>query len=274
MKDTDTRRIALLLDYENIVLGLPKNARFQPKAILGRLLDQGKVVIKRAYADWGRYEKDKVKLHELGFDLLEIPRRAMTGKNSADIRMVVDAMELMMVREHIDTFALITGDSDFTPLVAKLRESDKHVIGIGVKDSASKLLIYSCDEFIFYDEITKVDRDGARKRAGEKLAKKTKSKGKGDAASAEKRAEALFMVMETAQALLRSRDSVWASQIKQTIVRKYPSFDESHHGYHSFSQLIGDAVDLDILEGARDEKNGNYRITAIGKAGKALSSTS
>ncbi len=275
MTDTSIRRIALLLDYENIVLGLPKQQRFKPKAILGRLLDSGKVVIKRAYADWGRFEKDKVKLHELGFDLLEIPRRGMTGKNSADIRMVVDAMEILIIREHIDTFALVTGDSDFTPLVAKLRESDKHVIGIGVKDSASKLLVMSCDEFIYYDELTSVDRDQARKKAGERLAKTTKVKGrdtKQDKVVAERRAEALFMVMDTTQGLMRSRDAVWSSQIKQTIVRKYPSFDEGHHGDSTFSDLVADAVKLEILEGARDPKNGNYRITGIGKAGRELSS--
>ena len=213
MSDTSIRRIALLLDYENIVLGLPKNQRFNPKAILGRLLDSGKVVIKRAYADWGRFEKDKVRLHELGFDLLEIPRRGMTGKNSADIKMVVDALELSFEKPHIDSFALVTGDSDFTPLVAKLRESDKHVIGIGVKDSASKLLVMSCDEFIYYDELTSVDRDQARKKAGERLAKTTKVKGrdtKQDKVVAERRAEALFMVMDTALGLMRSRDAVWS----------------------------------------------------------------
>jgi uncharacterized protein (TIGR00288 family) len=263
------RRIAVLMDFENIVLGLPQQSKFKPKAILGRVLDHGKVIVKRAYADWGRYTKDKVKLHELGFDLLDIPKRSMTGKNSADIRMVVDAMDMVLTIPHIDTFALITGDSDFTPLVCKLREHDKHVIGIGVKDSSSKLLIESCDEFVFYDEIASVDQDQARKSAGEKLTKTARARGRHDA-KPERRAEALYLVLETTQGLLRSRDSVWSSQVKQTIVRKHPSFDEGYHGYTTFSQVVEDAVSLDILIAAKDSKNGNYLISGIGKAGREL----
>jgi uncharacterized protein (TIGR00288 family) len=261
------------MDFENIVLGLPQHAKVKPKAIVGRVLDHGKVIVKRSYADWGRFRTDKVKLHELGFDLLDIPKRSMTGKNSADIRMVVDAMDMVLTSPHIDTFALITGDSDFTPLVCKLREHDKHVIGIGVKDSSSKLLIESCDEFVFYDEIASIDRDKARKNAGKQLAKTAKASGRKDVkddVKPERRAEALYLVLETTQGLLRSRDSVWSSQIKQTIVRKHPSFDEGYHGYTTFSQVVEDAVNLDILSGAKDARNGNYRITGIGDAGREL----
>jgi uncharacterized protein (TIGR00288 family) len=264
------------MDFENIVLGLPQQARFRPKAIIGRVLDVGKIVVKRSYADWGRYSKDKLKLHALGFDLLDIPVRSMTGKNSADIRMVVDAMEMIITSPHIDTFALVTGDSDFTPLVSKLREHDKHVIGIGVKKSSSKLLIESCDEFVFYDEIAGTHSDSKRKQAGVTLAKSTKVKTRAASGSVppERRAEALYLLLETAHGLLRSRDQVWSSQIKQTIVRKHPSFDEGYHGYSTFTQVVEDAVTLDILTGNKDPKNGNYRITGIGKAGRELSKSS
>jgi uncharacterized protein (TIGR00288 family) len=268
------QRIALLLDYDNIVLGLPKQAKFKPKSFIDRLLDHGKIVIKRAYADWSRFEKDKRVLHELGFDLLDIPKRSMTGKNSADIRMVVDAMELLIVHQHIDTFALVTGDSDFTPLVSALRAHDKYVIGVGVKSSTSKLLIDSSDEFIFYDEL--VDVDAARKKVGAKLAKTAKA-GRASTASSdvppERRAEGLYLVMDAARGLLRSKDMVWSSMIKQTIVRKHPSFAESFHGYGSFSQMMEDAIALEILEGKRDPKNGNYQVTGIGKAGRELQKT-
>ncbi len=259
MATDDIRRIAVMMDFENIVLGLPQRAKFKPKAILNRALEVGKVVVKRAYADWGRYDKHKVQLHELGFDLLEIPRRAMTGKNSADIRMVVDAMELVISKEHVDTFCLVTGDSDFTPLVASLREHDKHVVGIGVKEASSKLLIDSCDEFIFYDEIEDVEEDRTE-QAREKL---TSGKVKGKALN-RRRAEALVLLIKATRALMRNHDVVWASMIKQTLVRQHPSFNEGYHGYSTFSAMVEDAVNLDMLQATRDEKSGNYRVTGIG----------
>lgn len=257
-----------MMDFENIVLGLPSNLKFQPKAIVDRVLELGKVVYKRAYADWGRYEKQKVRLHELGFDLLEIPRRAMTGKNSADIRMVVDAMELVISKEHIDTFALVTGDSDFTPLVSSLREHDKHVVGIGVRDSSSKLLIESCDEFIFYDEIEGVS--GKRDRAKERERLATSSKVKGGKKLSRLRAEGLYLLLESTRALMRNHDTVWASMVKQTLMRKHPSFSESYHGYATFSKMVEDAVNLGILEGSRDQKSGNWRLTGVGEVGTEL----
>ncbi|HBP22025.1 MAG TPA: NYN domain-containing protein [Planctomycetes bacterium] len=279
---TQVRRIALMLDFDNIVLGLSNRSSFQPQAILDRVLESGKIVYKRAYADWSRFEKHKIRLHELGFDLLEIPKRSMTGKNSADIRMVVDAMELVISKEHIDTFCLVTGDSDFTPLVSSLRENDKHVIGIGMRDSSSKLLIESCDEFLYYDELEGVSekRSKAKQKAKQKLVTSGKVKGRSgdkdkDPKTAEeesrRRAEGLFLVLDGTRALLRDRDTVWASMVKQTLVRKHPSFNESFHGYSSFTDMVRDAIELGILEGERDGSNGNWKLTGIGNTGNELS---
>ncbi|MGE3706802.1 MAG: NYN domain-containing protein [Vicinamibacterales bacterium] len=258
---TDTiHRIALLVDFENIILGLPQSKKLRAKAVMLRVLELGKIVVKRAYADWGRYENHKVELHQLGFELMEIPHRSVTGKNSADIRLVVEAMDLVISKEHIDTFVLVSGDSDFTPLVAKLREHDKRVVGIGVKQSTSKLLVDSCDEFIYYEEIDDVSTDTAG--AGEKLAKTHKAKGGRQLDRL--RAEALYLVVDAARALLREYDAVWASQIKQTIKRKHPSFSESYHGFPTFGALIETATQVDLLEGKLDEKSGNWRIKGLG----------
>ncbi|MBL4849062.1 MAG: NYN domain-containing protein [Planctomycetes bacterium] len=264
-----------MLDFDNVVLGLPAKTKFQPQAIIDRVLEHGKILYKRAYADWSRYEKHRVALHELGFDLLEIPKRRMTGKNSADIRMVVDAMELVISQGHIDTFALVTGDSDFTPVVASLRMHDKHVIGIGVKDSSSKLLINSCDEFIFYEELDGVSVSRARASANtrERLARSQKvtkprgGEGADDKEGGKRRAEGLFLLMDATRALLRTNDSVWASQVKQTLVRKHPTFSESFHGYTTFSEMIRDGVELGVLEGKRHDKNGNWLLSGIGTSG-------
>ena len=261
---TDTHRIALLVDFENIILGLPQSKKFRAKAVTSRVLELGKIVVKRAYADWGRYDHHKVELHQLGFELMEIPHRSATGKNSADIRMVVEAMDLVISKEHIDTFVLVSGDSDFTPLVAKLREHDKRVIGIGVKQSTSKLLVDSCDEFIYYDEIEDVSVD----RAGEKLAKSQKARG--GKPIDRSRAEALYLVVDATRALLREYDAVWASQIKQTIKRKHPSFSESFHGFSTFGALVESAVQHELLAGKLDEKSGNWRIKGLGEKAAAM----
>ncbi len=265
-----------MLDFDNVVLGLPNKAKFNPQAILDRVLEHGKIVYKRAYADWSRYEKYRVALHELGFDLLEIPKRRMTGKNSADIRMVVDAMELVISQGHIDTFALITGDSDFTPVVSSLRKHDKHVIGIGVKDASSKLLISSCDEFIYYEELdgVSVSRARASEKVREKLGRSQKVTGRGakggtpeeNTETSKRRAEGLFLLVDATRALLRTHDSVWASQVKQTLMRKHPNFSESYHGYASFSAMVRDGVELGALEGKRNDKNGNWLLNGIGSA--------
>ena len=259
-------RIALLVDFENIILGLPQSKKLRAKAVVLRVLELGKIVVKRAYADWGRYEHHKVELHQLGFELMEIPHRSVTGKNSADIRLVVEAMDLVISKEHIDTFVLVSGDSDFTPLVAKLREHDKRVIGIGVKQSTSKLLVDSCDEFIYYEEIDDVSTDTAG--AGEKLARTQKAKGGKQIDRL--RAEALYLVVDAARALLREYDAVWASQIKQTIKRKHPSFSEGYHGFPTFGALIESAINVDLLEGKLDEKSGNWRIKGLGDKAAAM----
>lgn len=248
----------MLLDFENIVLGMPQSTKFRPDAVLERILEMGKIVVKRAYADWSRYSKEKIKLHELGFDLLEIPKRGMSGKNSADIRLVIDAFELLMQREHIDTYALVTGDSDFTPLSTKLREYDKRVVGIGVKAASSKLLIDSCDEFIFYDEIE------AEERASEGPLAEKLTKGAKPGDKERRRAEGLVLVLKTIRPLLRDYDTVWSSMIKQTIVRKQPQFNEAYHGYSTFTAMIEDAVNLKLLKGDKDDKSGNWRITGLG----------
>jgi uncharacterized protein (TIGR00288 family) len=259
-RNDDVHRIALLMDFENIVLGLPSAKKFNAKAIVSRVLDMGKVVVKKAYADWGRWDKNKIALHELGFDLLEIPRRAMTGKNSADIRMVVDALEIVISKEHIDTFALVTGDSDFTPLVSKLRELDKRVIGLGVKSASSKLLIESCDEFIFYDEL-----EAQNKGLKEQLAKSQKVKaGSTSTDTDRRRVEAFYLILDATRGLMHQYDTLWASMVKQTIMRKHPSFSEGYHGYATFSKLIADAVKHNVIEATLDPKSGNYRITGVG----------
>ena len=263
---TEIHRIALLVDFENIILGLPQNKKFRGKAVVSRVLELGKIVVKRAYADWGRYDSHKVELHQLGFELMEIPHRSVTGKNSADIRLVVEAMDLVISKEHIDTFVLVSGDSDFTPLVAKLREHDKRVVGIGVKQSTSKLLVDSCDEFIYYDEIEDVNVDSA----GEKLQRTQKATSKGNKPLDRVRAEALYLVVEATRALLREYDAVWASQIKQTIKRKHPSFSESYHGFSTFGALIESAVQHELLEGKLDEKSGNWRIKGLGEKAAAV----
>jgi uncharacterized protein (TIGR00288 family) len=273
--DDAIRRIALLMDFENIVLGLSSPNKFKPKAIVSRVLDMGKVVIKRAYSDWSRHEAQKVRLHELGFELMDIPRRAMTGKNSADIRMVVDAMDVVISKEHVDTFALVTGDSDFTPLVSKLREHDKRVIGIGVRDSTSKLLIDACDEFIFYDELDELSVAEASEKLTLPAPAKTPRGGPQHVPSdPRKRAEALYLLLDTARGLMRDYDAPWSSMVKQTIMRKHPAFNESFHGYPTFTAMVEDAVHVGILKAERDEKSGNWRITGIGDQAAPLLSGS
>jgi uncharacterized protein (TIGR00288 family) len=267
------RRIALFFDYENIALGLTKGSKkLEITPMLGRILEKGRIVFKRAYADWSRYATDKQELHELGFELIEVPKRRMTGKNSADIRMVVDAMDVVISKEHVDTFGLITGDSDFSPLVSKLREHDKYVIGLGLRDSSSKLLTENCDEFIFYEEL--VAAAPRRRRAAATVAAANEStvvSHSHDASDkptdlATRKAEAFYLVLDAVKAFKRDGyDSIWASMIKQTIKRKHPSFNEERHGYETFSELIEDMAKLGILEVKRDEKSGNYQILGLGR---------
>ncbi len=256
--------LAVFCDFENVALGVrdAKYAKFEMKPILERLL-----VTKKAYCDWDRYKEFKPAMHEAAFELIEIPHVRQSGKNSADIRMVVDALDLCYTKEHIDTFVIISGDSDFSPLVSKLRENAKTVIGVGVKNSTSDLLMSNCDEFIFYDDLVRdSEKPGRRKR---KAGKKAAGKKKGAKAATEKesaderRQEAIDLVMATVEDLFRERgeeDKVWGSMVKQALKRRKPGFNESYHGFRSFGQLLEEARDRGLLKLQHDEKSGGYII--------------
>jgi len=259
-----TRNMALFCDFENVALGVrdAKYAAFDIQKVLERLLLKGSIVVKKAYCDWERYKEFKAAMHEAAFELIEIPHVRQSGKNSADIRMVVDALDLCYTKSHVDTFVIISGDSDFSPLVSKLRENDKEVIGVGVKNATSDLLIANCDEFIFYDDLVResdkprrVRRKAAAKKAGKQGEKKTE---------ADKQQEALDMVLETVEALFKERgeqEKVWGSMVKQTLKRRKPGFDETYHGFRTFGQLLEEAQARKLLTLQLDEKSGGYIIT-------------
>jgi uncharacterized protein (TIGR00288 family) len=245
--------------------------KFDIKKIIERLLLKGNIVVKKAYCDWSRYKEFKAPMHEASFELIEIPHVRQSGKNSADIRMVVDALDLCYTKAHVDTFVIISGDSDFSPLVSKLRENDKIVIGAGVKNSSSDLLIANCDEFIYYDDLVRKQparsrtRKTARKPAKGKTVKaaKTAATNGENGATEEKRQEALDLVRETYEALVEGRgegNKVWGSMIKQTLKRRKPGFSESYYGFRSFSQLLEEAGSRGILELESDEKSGGFII--------------
>ena len=274
-----TRNLALFCDFENIALGVrdAKYAAFDIQKVLERLLLKGNIVVKKAYCDWGRYREFKAAMHEAAFDMIDIPHLRQSGKNSADIRMVVDALDLCYTKAHVDTFVVISGDSDFSPLVSKLRENNKNVIGVGVKSSTSDLLTANCDEFIFYDDLIrnsekKKTAATKKKAAKKKTAKKTQSKADaGDTASASdtgtsvdsKAQEAFDLVLETTEALFSDRDAeekVWGSMIKQALKRRKPGFSESYHGFKSFNHLLQEAQKLGLLDLQHDEKSGGYII--------------
>ncbi len=283
--NTPTRNLALFCDFENIALGV-RDARysaFDIKKVLERLLLKGNIVVKKAYCDWQRYKEFKPAMHEAAFELIEIPHLRMSGKNSADIRMVVDALDLCYTKAHVDTFVVISGDSDFSPLVSKLRENNKLVIGVGVKSSTSDLLTANCDEFIFYDDLVrdsekKSERKqrAAKKKSSKKARKKAapaKAASNGDASSApandtasseeERRQEAFDLVLETIEALFRDRDeseTVWGSMVKQTLKRRRPGFSESYHGFKSFGQLLEQMQSNSLVKLRHDEKSGGYII--------------
>jgi uncharacterized protein (TIGR00288 family) len=266
--------LALFCDFENIALGVrdTKHVKFDIQPVLERLLLKGSIVAKKAYCDWDRYKEFKSAMHEAAFELIEIPHVSMSGKNSADIRMVVDALDLCYTKDHIDTFVIISGDSDFSPLVSKLRENAKTVIGVGVKNSTSELLISNCDEFIFYDELV-ADRDASKKRQRSKprtkRAKRVQSdEKKSDSPKApdDKPQEAINLVLETIEALYAERgDStkLWGSMVKQTLKRRRPGFNESSYGFSSFSDLLEEAQARNLLQLELDEKSGGYIIRKI-----------
>ena len=259
--------MALFCDFENVALGVrdANYAQFDIRKVLERLLLKGSIVVKKAYCDWDRYKEFKATMHEAAFELIEIPHVRQSGKNSADIRMVVDALDLCYTKAHVDTFVIISGDSDFSPLVSKLRENNKYVIGIGVKDSTSDLLSANCDEFIFYDDLVR-EQEAKQKRAEKNAPVKTaagKTKLQTVKSEDDRRQEALDFIVETVEALIAERGSdekIWGSMVKTTMQRRKPGFTESSFGYRSFKELVEDAQNRKLLLVVRDEKSGQYTI--------------
>ena len=262
----ETRNMALFCDFENIALGVrdANYAQFDISKVLERLLLKGNIVVKKAYCDWSRYKEFKAPMHEASFELIEIPHVRLSGKNSADIRMVVDALDLCYTKEHLDTFVIISGDSDFSPLVSKLRENAKTVIGVGVKNSTSDLLTANCDEFIFYDDLVRKQPPRARTAKGKGTRKAaSKPSKKATAASTDSKDEAFDLVVETYEALVAERgesEKIWGSMIKQTLKRRRPGFSESYFGFRSFGQLLEEAEADGVLELERDERSGGFII--------------
>jgi uncharacterized protein (TIGR00288 family) len=273
----DNISMALFCDFENVALGVrdAKYEKFDIKLVLERLLVKGSIVVKKAYCDWDRYKAFKATMHEANFELIEIPHVRQSGKNSADIRMVVDALDLCYTKSHVNTFVIISGDSDFSPLVSKLRENAKQVIGVGVKQSTSDLLVANCDEFIFYDDLVRESRRSSARRDVrdnrdvQSAAKRATTEDGGRKEELElRRTQAIDMAVETFDALASARgDSgkIWASRIKQAIRRRRPDFNESHYGFRTFGNLLEEAQSRGLLQVGRDEKSGAYayRSTSI-----------
>lgn len=244
------RSLAVFIDFENLALGFQgRRDRFDIARVLERLVEKGKIVAKKAYADWSRFLPYTAPLHEAAIELVEIPRRAQSGKNSADIRLCVDAMDLAYSKEHIDTFVVVSGDSDFSPLVSKLKENGKHVIGLGMQESTSDLLRDNCDEFIYYEDLGRAPT----------LAPTI------DPQLPENKRKAFALVLESLLALRReNKEVLWSSMIKDTIKRKKPSFNESYHGYRTFSELLEDAQSKGLLELETDKRSRTYVVTRFG----------
>ena len=242
---------AVFVDFENLALGVEqdKKGRFDIELVLKRLLERGRIVFKRAYCDWTRFKDFMYEFHRQGFEMVDIPSSKVSGKNSADIRMVVDAIDLCYSKAHIDTFVLVTGDSDFSPLVSKLKENDKRVIGCGVRSSTSDLLANNGDEFIFYDDLIRVSE---RRRPKPKKAPADK-----------KQQEAFDRLLATVTSLEADYPTVWGSAVKQTVKRVYPGFDESYYGYRSFSELLEHAAKEGLITLEWDEGKGNSRVRSV-----------
>ena len=281
--------LAIFCDFENVALGV-RDARikkFNINLVLERLLVKGSVVVKKAYCDWERYKEFKAVMHDAAFELIEIPHTRQSGKNSADIRMVVDALDLCYTKEHIDTFVIVSGDSDFSPLVSKLRENNKTVIGVGVKTSTSDLLMSNCDEFIFYDDLVR-EEESSRKRKRKPAAKKkatgkngdrkeTGAKADDEATTGEASADeaspdedkidkAIGYVMETAEALYAERgdrEKLWGSMVKQALKRRRPGFNERYYGVRAFSDLLEEAERRGLMKLSLDERSGGYVVEMI-----------
>jgi uncharacterized protein (TIGR00288 family) len=268
----DSRSMAVFCDFENVALGVrdAKYERFDIGRVLERLLLKGPIVVKKAYCDWGRYSEYKAAMHEAAFELIDIPHIRQSGKNSADIRMVVDALDLCYTKSHVTTFVLITGDSDFSPLVSKLRENDKQAIGVGVKKSTSDLLIANCDEFIYYDDLVRQQQKAASSRPKSKGPARTSGKQGSKQSGAEEEGqlavrqhEAIDLVLETVEELMAERgadEKIWGSMVKQAIKRRKPGFSESYYGFRSFSRLLEEAAARGGLQLEEDEKSGGVII--------------
>jgi uncharacterized LabA/DUF88 family protein len=264
------RNLALFCDFENVALGVrdAKLAKFDIQLVLERLLLKGSIVAKKAYCDWDRYKDFKAGMHGAAFELIEIPHIKMSGKNSADIRLVVDALDLCYTKEHIDTFVIISGDSDFSPLASKLRENAKTVIGVGVKQSTSDLLMNNCDEFIYYDDLVPApDVDDKSDKPKSKVRKRSRKKKKAAKAKpADPMQEGIDLVIETTEALYAERGeraNLWGSMIKQTLKRRRPGFSESVYGFRSFSDLLEEAARRGQMELDLDEKSGGYVVRSV-----------
>ena len=246
---SDESLIAVFVDFENLARGVQDNKgqTFDIRLIMKRLLEKGRVVYKRAYCDWSQYREIVREFHAHGVELVDIPHSKISGKNSADIRMVVDALDLCYSKQHIDTFALLSGDSDFSPIVSKLKENEKRVIGCGVKNSTSELLVANCDEFIYYDDLVRVSPP---KRTTKKTGRKP----------TDKKLDGVENLMEILRSLDRDYDPIWGSMVKQTLRRVYPGFNESYYGYRTFSDLIKEAQANGLIELDYDKERGNYKI--------------
>jgi uncharacterized protein (TIGR00288 family) len=266
--------IAVFVDYENLAIGArdSKWRHLNIDLILKRLLEKGRIVYKRAYCDWSQYRNDVRDFHLRGIELVDIPRSKMSGKNSADIRMVVDALDLCYSKDHIEIFALLTGDSDFSPLVSKLKENDKRVIGCGVKNSTSALLMGSCDEFLYYDDLAKAaetkaekgERSAKKKPAAKKKAAKKAGAAKSDISpEAEEGPDSIDIMLEILENLSKDYDAVWGSMIKQAIRRVHPDFNEAGAGYRNFAELLQAAEREGCVRLEYDEKRGNYRVELL-----------
>ena len=283
---SDMRNLALFCDFENIALGV-RDAhydRFEIRRVLERLLLKGSIIIKKAYCDWSRYQEFKAGMHEASFELIEVPHVRQSGKNSADIRMVVDALDCGYTKSQVDTYVIISGDSDFSPLVSKLRENGKTVIGVGVKNSTSELLIANCDEFIYYDDLV---RDDIRKRAAprRRAAPRPAATSTADTAATpapaparrgggekpekvddERQQEAFDLLVETIEALSSERgddDRIWGSMVKQALRRRKPGFTERYYGFGSFTALLDEAEKRGLIEQLRDEKSGGALVRIV-----------
>ena len=278
MNDRTTRTtdatMAVYLDLENIALGArdAKYPSFDIEKVLARLLLKGHIVVKKAYCDFDRYKDFKRGLHEAAFELIEIPHVRQSGKNSADIRMVVDALDLCYTKGHVDTFVIISGDSDFSPLVSKLRENAKTVIGVGVKNSTSDLFLNNCDEFIYYDDLVRKEPSKVRRRSASTTTRQTAQTAESapaDNAPADNKGpdltDALDLVVETLEAVIEERgenEPIWGSMIKQAIKRRHPGFNERAYGFRSFNDLLADAQKRGLLTLRADEKSGGYTVRA------------